>query len=819
MKKFWKKICLGALVVASVFCVSACGKKDANVSQDLDGDGQIATWETLYETKGESARQVAVEKIVEIRNLSELRAIDSTATNTAYVLRSDIDCGGESVCINLGATNYLYGNNHVISNYNLGKTPDSMGEENTLNANALICYGAGVYDLRLFMGIEEFYIGSAIAQTFYATNFYHVSVIDSVEVKGAINVTPNQDANSASINLSLLSCEKVDTSNVIRNANVYGKINYSAIAGASKENAINIGGVAVSASSSSEISNVNVDAIVDVALTLGSLPIKVGMVSSVNEGFITSATANGAINIKYEENPLIYVGGIVATNNKWDTSVSTFGVAEIRNSTSNVSINIDGTATGSAAKNVYVGGIAGISRYGFIDYSVNNGPITASFLRNAKIGGIVGLSDKSTLDTLISRGAINLTSVDSTEVAEIAGFSTGGIMKHILATTPITIDNSARQGAVRLGMGTIFEASSKDGRFTTTQLGESGEDEEITIYFYNTANSPMFDGILIGGTNVVTRDSKGSLTVDLGLRDVYYTVEEETSNPDGEYETTEKKLVTQVPYLYDDLYYLSNYRITENVIAGGNTETKNIPMTNAIVNGSNRVKAAADSVVYRPDWFVKNLGFNYGLNHHEVDLSGVKINEKAPSLDTIKFTLSEEVANTRYFEKKKYNGELQYFDQFIDTAYIYTENEPYSSNDEFLSFVVDLIAQGENLSMKSVLITEDYFKDYSVEDHAIGMEYFKNNIQSMLEKIYEAPILTFINEQIQTEDGGVEEGDIQKLECSIEENGRKYVITFDFINALDEGEPYFRFKNPYQEYSSSTESGFYYMVNVMFEVL
>ena len=116
MKNFWKKIFAGALLTTAVAGFSGCGKANDN-NVDLDGDGVISGWETVFEAAKVSDRIVNKVTVVNISNLAELKSINGKATDTAYVLTKNIDCGGETLAINIGASNYLYGNNKIIRNY------------------------------------------------------------------------------------------------------------------------------------------------------------------------------------------------------------------------------------------------------------------------------------------------------------------------------------------------------------------------------------------------------------------------------------------------------------------------------------------------------------------------------------------------------------------------------------------------------------------------------------------------------------------------------------------------------------------------------
>ncbi|MGN0960986.1 MAG: hypothetical protein ACI4PF_02160, partial [Christensenellales bacterium] len=94
-------------------------------------------------------------------------------------------------------------------------------------------------------------------------------------------------------------------------------------------------------------------------------------------------------------------------------------------------------------------------------------------------------------------------------------------------------------------------------------------------------------------------------------------------------------------------------------------------------------------------FFVRDLGFRYGLNHNEIDLSG-PTNEI--DLNKIKFTLTKEKASERYFEEKNYNGDLAYYDKYIEDA---------------ITFDKDLDVSHEMYSYLAALLLSDTTKLYS----------------------------------------------------------------------------------------------------------
>jgi hypothetical protein len=106
------------MALTSMACFGGCGKDDTPTSVDLDNDGVISEWETLFENAPLSDR-LTIANVVDINNLAELKANNDSSETKVYRLNSNIDCGGETLSINLGRSS-LYGNNKVIKNFKLG---------------------------------------------------------------------------------------------------------------------------------------------------------------------------------------------------------------------------------------------------------------------------------------------------------------------------------------------------------------------------------------------------------------------------------------------------------------------------------------------------------------------------------------------------------------------------------------------------------------------------------------------------------------------------------------------------------------------------
>ena len=136
MKKFWKNLCVCSMAVVSACSLWACGKQATEVSIDLDGDGAISAWETIFEAKQYSSRDLLnISNVVDIGNLADLKSINSKVNEThVYRLVRDIDCNGETISINLGSSTLL-GNNRVIKNFKLGDCVYPISEDKNFEGN------------------------------------------------------------------------------------------------------------------------------------------------------------------------------------------------------------------------------------------------------------------------------------------------------------------------------------------------------------------------------------------------------------------------------------------------------------------------------------------------------------------------------------------------------------------------------------------------------------------------------------------------------------------------------------------------------------
>lgn len=682
MKKIWKNVFVGAMIAGAMTGVVGCGKNTNNmVSVDLDGDGIISEWETVFELMGSSDRTV-YKTVKRIGSLSELKAINGKDKDTAYVLTSNIDCNGETLAINIGTSNYLYGNNRIITNFKLGKATFDENDEGSGFKSYLadkpkassycLFYNAGaIYDLRVFMGNQTFAPNDQ-DNFLDVSAFNSVQSIDNVIIKGAIKVKPHIEDAYKTFNLALGLIDHTDEKIEVSNIETIGIVSYEDCdPNRQSAEVVNVAGVIPKIELGSMI--YNADAKVDISVTTKG-PANVGLIASQSSGFVSSCIASGNINAVCTDSSTLKCGGIVGISEQ---------LSEIKNCTmtgkidftSNVSFAIDYRKTSKA----YVGGIVGKADFAVINYVTNDGEIVGKNLTNVVAGGICGEASNTIFSNIIARGSIGLTNVDGLTIANISGKMAYGLVEKALAITNINVDNSAYDlGTVRLGMVTVFETGSAD-------TFEDNERNVTTYYdmFSDDQKTPEFANILVSGSNTVytkkTTTGTNKLEYALGLRDLFQYKDE-----------LNDELASYLPYtkLFTNLYYLEGYSITHYEHDNGQNIKVNLDITYPEY-GAKKVEKRATTFFGSPTNFKEYVGFVYGGSHSEVDLSGLDATSPQkiePSFSTIKFTLDEVSAITGYFEDAHYNGELSRFDRKFETPYDLGD-ENFSTTDELFSFI------------------------------------------------------------------------------------------------------------------------------------
>ena len=668
MKNFWKNICIGAMAVTSVVGFSGCKKNNTAVSVDLDGDGVVAEWETLFGS-APSSNRVTIANVVEINNFNELKAINDSTETKVYKLNANIDCGGQELSINLGQSS-LYGNNKVIKNFKLGDCAILGDNENSgIKAKGLFYNGVAVYDLRLFMGNQQFSFKEAsTSQTI--SPFVNVPILDSVVVKGRIVVDRQYTDKAIQMSLLASSVEGKRSDLSITNCAVIGDMEYTENNSYSQ---VYVGGIAPKLWSSDFVYNCTSSVDMDIEGT----QLMVGGIAGVNEGFVTTVHSKGNINTGYEAMGNSYIGGIVGSNGK---------IAEIKNASTNAVIGFNQPITLSGEDELAIGGIAGLNN-GVINYTTSDATINITKSDAiAYVGSIAGKGEFPVYYNVIGRGFVNATNCAKLYVADISGYSKYGYFDKVIAATNINVDNSAipsnMSSYVNLGLVTIFEDFSKGD------------------LYYNALYSPNFKNILISGTtNIYTNSSLSSsgFRYNLGLRNKYeQIVNDETDGgievtPDpelgddeleGEEGVEEIKTTTILPKVYNNLYLLSD-RYTLNkykMVEGVQTLEAGLNLTYADKGSGSAISHKESTGGLQESFFIQKLGFNYIVGDNDIDLAKCDISK-------MQFTLKKDACLERYFSynKKEYNGNLTAFDKEFENVCTY------DISDEMFSYLNKLI--------------------------------------------------------------------------------------------------------------------------------
>lgn len=698
MKKFWKNMCLGAMALTSVVGFSGCGKDNDNVSVDLDNDGVVSEWETVFGS-APSSNRATIANVVNISTLAELKAINDNSANETtdmydYRLVKDIDCKGETLSINLGKSK-LFGNNRVIKNFKLGTCPIFGEEEGGESVSKGLFYnGVAVYDLRLFMGNQKFEINEDTSE-YNISPFVNVPVLNTITVKGKLTISRRYTDNNTNISLLASSVEEKRSGLSISNCSVIGDIDYKE---SDSSATVYAGGIAAKLWANDLIYNSTVDG----DFVVNGTMMNVGLVAGVSDGFVSTVNTKGSVATSYYSVGNSAVGGVVGFNSR---------NGEIKNATTTATISFDQDTLLSSNAEFAVGGMAGRNN-GIISYSTSDAKLNISKCdATTYVGSVAGYGEHSIYYNVIGRGELNVTKCPNVFVADLVGYSKYGHFEKIITNARINVDNSTIDSKVNLGLVTIFE-----------KLGGEFDSEAK----YNAEYTPNFKSILIGGgANVYTKNaiSAGDFRYNLGLRNEYeyYVLDE-----NGEIETTpvlgedNKPLLdengdeirepvtdTLTPYLYSKLYILDNYTVNKYKSENGlKTQEANLILTYA-KDGSNSpmVVTNSSSVALQLQFFLRDLGFNYIIGNNEIDLSSFE-------MDKFKFTISKDMQLERYFrfDHKEYNGDLSPFDKEFDKVC------SYDINDEMFSYLNKLITSNTTSEYTPLLISKEFATSMYLED-------------------------------------------------------------------------------------------------------
>ncbi|MGN0961748.1 MAG: hypothetical protein ACI4PF_06110, partial [Christensenellales bacterium] len=446
--KFWKTmaICLILAFSCITFGACNCSKNKVEVSTDLDGDGVISDWETLYEKKDESSRIINVSNVIEISNFQELQAINEKTNETNhYLLTKNIDCGGKALNIDLGKS-VLYGNNKVIKNFKLSRhdysyetEPDGEREDIDANVYGFIFNGAGIYDLRLFAGLQSFEINDLKTYTLIAP-FVNVANMEGITVKGKININRLKtdglssnnflDASLCAVSLEDISSMISDTYYTpnIRDVESIGVIDYKEEMSVTTTR---LGGIIPRLSSNGIIyngsSSVNIS-------SLNTGLVNIGGIAGENEGMLATCNYTGTISANYRGFENNNIAGIVGKNTK---------DGEIKNCISSGNIEfttIDNVETSTQNKpTMNISGVVG-RNLGIVNYIENNSKIKLTDISKSykiQIGGICGSSENGIFSNIINRAEMTLSKCPDLYISELVGTSKYGYFEKIVDCSKI----------------------------------------------------------------------------------------------------------------------------------------------------------------------------------------------------------------------------------------------------------------------------------------------------------------------------------------------------------------------------------------------
>ena len=772
MKKFWKNLCTYSLAMTCGISFVGCGKdNNNNVSRDLDGDGVVSSWETVFESEGASNRIISAESVVEIASYNDLVSINNNADgiHKVYKLVRNIDCGGQELSIDLDVSEF-YGNNKVISNFKLGAVKfmsnpeegkDRVEITSAPTTRALFYNGAGLYDLRVFMGNQKFELDESSTSDVISP-FVNTPALDNVEVKGNIEITKQQPTERgvvSELKSSLMySCARLDESLVsyykttsIRDCVVDGKIT---LIDTSAKLVGYIGGIA---------SILNEDSLVYDSYACVNIHNKTnnevhsGGLVGKNSGFISTCVTTGDITWDYHgavstEN----MGGIVGYNAQY---------GEIKNCSTNMNItsamtenSVKPNDTGNNLAKINIGGIVGYSESGIMTYVRSDANIRIDNVHRGlryTLGGICGVNIKGDLNNVISAGSIDVNNPHYLMVANLAGRSIRGTIQSAVVTTAINVNTQGvdKSHQVAVGGVTIFEEL---------------EDGELSTDMYSGELAPLLKGVLLGSKDTVVLGKDAVFEYNLGIRNSFKantgtTVDEEI---DGEIVPV-PVYVEKFPAVFDLVYVFNNYVIKTNYDESDanyyqSTELKDIvPVYSSIIQTPQDI-STSNSTIYLP-FLTDNLGFKTYLNHKEVVSSGAE-----NDFNSISFKLPVENQLIKHYNEKRYNGELVYFDSLFEEYYNHSEGIlggcPNDVKDElfsYLNFRLPVESSYRASKIYDMRFTSSYLNiDYETDTLVDRLENFRSIITSTLECMG----LTFSNVQwITTADKVVNLEDITSI--------------------------------------------------------
>ena len=708
MRKFWKNLCACSLAVACGLSLAGCGKED-NDNGDLNGDGVVSSWETMFEDPSQRPYYnfAGSETVKYINNAEELLAIGKSETaGGVYILNADIDLGGQSVCINLNGA-HLYGGDHVISNFKMhsdDKTASAMSLSTSMQITealevgftkmmpvCLFYNGASVNDLRIFAGVQSLNIQTQDSFLYMSISpLFNVNQISNVDVKGMLDIkaTQKEGRSLAKIDASLLysgmptatsTIEETSSSvkNVtkIENVNIDGVINFNE--SNSTQISVDLGAAASRLTEESSLYNANVN--VGINAGISEYISNIGGAVGSNKGFVSTINLNSDVNINnsannsasHEEN----IGGIVGYNG---------ALGEVKNCKIKGKLNFlnPKQEAHDVQSNYNIGGVVGNNVGGIIELCQMDADIALSNLSNKDVvstsrcvGGLCGANNRGIISYNICRGSITATNVDELSVAQAVGSSDYGAIEKLITTTTITVDNSdvdIKNCRVNVGMVTTFYSNISN--------------------LDNLNTSPTFKKILVDGVTDVLTKAGASVDYHHGLRNKY-----EYKNPSD----IEADPEVILPDIFSDIYYMNTCKFTKRSL---------VEINGIIAPGNDLVSynyvTGISEFTQNPKYLINTLDFKNYLNHNEVSI-GDKL-----ALNEIQFTVKDDrICRQSYFGNSQYNGDLMYFDREFEESHIHNAELGHcnkDTDDEMLSFINYLMLNTTQSYSCAIKINKSY---------------------------------------------------------------------------------------------------------------
>ena len=707
MKEFWKKLSLCFMVIAMSITFFACGEKENVENKDLDGDGQIAVWETMFENASGSKREI-VGEVVEIKKLSDLKAINNLPeeeweTTKIYKLMSNIDCKGEKLSINL-RNSYFYGNNKTISNFKI----DKISNADPSNEFYGVFYnGHAIYDLNIFAGMQSFTLGGNGGGA--VGTFVNVPYIENVKVRGSYSARRKVGDGSKylPVQLSLLVVDNDFSSNVtgsvldrekitkcIFDSSIDGKLTLLEDVGASAVSSV--GGIMATTNNQTAIkncvANVNIE-------TKHSQEMSIGGVAGINNGFITGCQTSGVVNAGSNDGKLLNIGGVVGVSNM---------ASEVRNSKTTSQLKYTSASQEFSSNSILnIGGIVGQSIDANVNYSTSDANIEVKRATIIFAGGICGNNKNTVFDNILSRGNIDIVDSKITNVSNMIGCSERGYIQSAIISTKINVNNENESGVqVNIGTVTFFEPLSTDYSVDNTP-------EKLT-----SENSPSYNGIYVTGKNTVKLATTGVsyLETNLGIANNFSYEDRDiiVNNPeDGE--DPEYKQVRVYPQVFKNIYIQENtdkHNKFEKYSIIDQTSEEPVEIKNNYIDGVTLFTMTSEPETFI-SYCVNNWGFKYGFSYNEIDLSSGKIDE-------INFTLNKNKSDESYYNQLVNNGNYSAFDKELnDVATL-------STADELLGYYYYLIKTEKTKEYTPMLIGKDFLislvEMQKLEDETIDID-------------------------------------------------------------------------------------------------